>query len=1763
MTRASRGAAQGGGVPAGRAAEPVLGDLLTVAEVDTVVRLDGPGGLLPELVLTGDVTAGLSEVLAAARGPTGAGFFVVGPFGSGKSHFLAAVGELLGDPDGASRIAGWETSLREAARPARRSLAVRVPLVEYRAAAALEDVATERASRALGLGAPDSGTDRAAHWDRVLDSARRGGHDGLVLLLDELSEFLRAKRGAALTEDLRFLQFLGEWAGERPVVVLAALQESIDEVANVSERELSRIRDRYRPSLTLSMRHVEDLVRGRLVRLAPGAGEWIDKVHAELSAAFPGAPLDRQRLARCYPLHPATLEVLEGLRFLLSQQRGVVDFVCRQVRADLDRPYTHLITPERVFDHFRDRLRERRESARLADAVVPHYERAADEMFDPGDRELALRAVKLLCLLAASPLERPRTASELAGMLLAKVSDVEPAANTAYLESVVLEPLAARGAYVVADAGPPRTYEVAVEADAAIVLRARLSQARAEIHDADRRLVTTLVELGSTPSLPLAFMAQVGFARRDLLWQNTPRSVLVGMARLAEVSAAEAEQLVGHARGSGAEGVLLVAEVELSDEEDSVPQARALAGGQQRVAVWVPDALTADERDALVELHARRRVAEAARSEGRDDLVDLLDRGSDTEVARAREILRRLYFSGSLVARGTGEAPVAAAPDLPSLAGVAFERQLPALADVLLSRLHPRHGEVAPRGELVGDRLVRQIVTDVIAAGRLGAAALERQRLRPLVDGYLAPLGLARTRREGAVVAPDPARSPAVAEALRLVGEGDPVPGPSVVAALADGPFGLTDPESLLVLNACAQAGLLEVWRGPRRLAEPFLALTSADTLVAGELVEPALRESIAALSPAVTGPGPFDPWTSHTQRTAWDYARVWLEAQRENVAQVRAGLVALEDIPALAGADNADALADVVLVEGVVEGCPEQAPAAEGLRRVAAVATGLDPAELLAAGRRVGALARFFRDDLRRIAEAAGYLTSPELTIPEEDERLRMLHTAALALLPQVLRLAAGDRLADMTGAIRELRSAYGASYQKAHDRFYSAVGSRELDAVRSAPAYGALAALAGMGAVAVPDDRVKVDRMLAAAAPAPCTRRVELELMYRPRCICGFGLGDPAPTFDPAAVLAVVERGVGEYLAELSAPEHAARLADAAADLDALGRAEIAADLRRVAELAAGNREGPVAGEAVLTALTGLLTPGVQSLLRDVLGGGQLIVGRDLGALREDLIGRRYPKRRLLELLASWVDPDGALPPTAFVEVRDSTDAQRRGGPGLAAGHPGALPGRAGPPAGSSATASFLGARYPALAGVLPAQQAADAFWLAAWWHGRPGPPSWIPPGLLDDERLLVAAEAALSDPEALEELADLDRRTEPATVLGGQVAAALSLDSADLAGVVAALRGERLLRRPVRAAADQLVRRLAGDWQGVGRMGPIDVREVASRHALLAPGEVVALDHLLEAARHVAEIERRVPGASAAELAEEIYPDHASAVAELVSRAELASAGPSVVGPDAVDFLRARARRVLATADDAFASHAGAGFPGCLAISDVGRVVLEPLLGAYGRVAVLLVDAMRADVARHVVAELRRLSPDREVRWRWAVVPAPTRTAESVAALALGRPVPAGSAAPPTGRSSASGEAPLAPFTHLGREVEVLIHADRDHRAADLRALWESGAPIMVAVASALDERLHRTSTELAGLIDDAVRAVSGRALASLSALPPSVPIVLMADHGFRENPAWGRGPEGRYTHGGTSLEECVVPVVVADVRAAGRPVAGREP
>ena len=126
----------------------------------------------------------------------------------------------------------------------------------------------------------------------------------------------------------------------------------------------------------------------------------------------------------------------------------------------------------------------------------------------------------------------------------------------------------------------------------------------------------------------------------------------------------------------------------------------------------------------------------------------------------------------------------------------------------------------------------------------------------------------------------------------------------------------------------------------------------------------------------------------------------------------------------------------------------------------------------------------------------------------------------------------APGDGAGVPAGVRRDL--------QAEHERFYAGpaaaqVGSRPVHAGRtrhwppwpgSAPSRWA-------------DDRVKVDRILAAAAPPPCHRRLDLELSWKPRVQLWLrASGRCRRPFDADAVAAMADRGVREHLGELHGP-------------------------------------------------------------------------------------------------------------------------------------------------------------------------------------------------------------------------------------------------------------------------------------------------------------------------------------------------------------------------------------------------------------------------------------------------------------------------------------------------------------------------------------------------------------------------------------------------------------------------------------------------
>ena len=308
---------------------PQVETVIQVSSVEGMSEDELRKRIVDSFVITEDILRALEALFFILRREEGCGILLKGNYGSGKSHFLAFLSALFRYPSMLApikktrpEIAGLEDCLSN-----NKIFPVSITLTDYSAANSLAEIVTEKISGTLlkegiadsiwdagsvisdfkeimlpnikekfksyieSLGVIDIDSLPASKhsgiiidflkekdipfrpfydYQNVFEGIKEALKDnysgGIFLLVDELSEFLRARnRGDLVSEDIRFIQFLGEKAGNTRMGIALSMQESIEEVAEISTDGLNRIKDRYPVRINLTSIHLRELVEKRLL----------------------------------------------------------------------------------------------------------------------------------------------------------------------------------------------------------------------------------------------------------------------------------------------------------------------------------------------------------------------------------------------------------------------------------------------------------------------------------------------------------------------------------------------------------------------------------------------------------------------------------------------------------------------------------------------------------------------------------------------------------------------------------------------------------------------------------------------------------------------------------------------------------------------------------------------------------------------------------------------------------------------------------------------------------------------------------------------------------------------------------------------------------------------------------------------------------------------------------------------------------------------------------------------------------------------------------------------------------------------------------------------------------------------------------------------------------------------------------------------------------------------------------------------------------
>lgn len=353
------------------------------------------------------------------------GLLIVGNYGTGKSHLMAMLSALAERAELVDVVRNAEVA-EASRRIAGKFKVVRTELgsttMDFR-----EFVCSQLESGLASLGVqyafPPRHTipnHKGAFEDMMAAFAAVYPDHGLLLVVDELLDFLRSRRDQEIVLDLNFLREIGEICANVRFRFLAGLQEAIFESPRflfVAET-LRRVKARC-DQILIARRDIKYVVAERLLRKTPEQQAQVREYLAPFTRFYDGMNERMDEFVRLFPVHPDYVDTFE--RVTVVEKREILKSLSQTITMLLDREvppswpgliaydsYWELLAENPAFKTIADVKRVMEVSAVLAGRVQQAFSR-------PAYKPLAMRLVNALSLhrLTVGSIDAPLGATAL------------------------------------------------------------------------------------------------------------------------------------------------------------------------------------------------------------------------------------------------------------------------------------------------------------------------------------------------------------------------------------------------------------------------------------------------------------------------------------------------------------------------------------------------------------------------------------------------------------------------------------------------------------------------------------------------------------------------------------------------------------------------------------------------------------------------------------------------------------------------------------------------------------------------------------------------------------------------------------------------------------------------------------------------------------------------------------------------------------------------------------------------------------------------------------------------------------------------------------------------------------------------------------------------------------------------------------------------------------------------------------------------------
>jgi hypothetical protein len=348
------------------------GDLIQFEPIESVVQLRNADKLeaAKQLVSTYVISDEMAEKLTSLVIPDlqfdtpsdNKGLMVVGNYGTGKSHLMSVLSAIAEDSATLPLIRCAPVA-KAALRIAGRFKVIRTEIGAV--TMSLRDILTaeiEEHLSQLGVSFTFPAASTVTNNKRAFEEMMTSFHEkypdqGLLVVVDELLDYLRSRKDQELILDLNFLREVGEVCKDLQFRFIAGLQEAIFDSLRFSfvSDSLRRVKDRFEQIL-IARSDVKFVVAERLLRKTPEQEAKIREYLLPFTRFYGNMNERLDEFVRLFPVHPDYIDTFDKVTAV--EKREVLKSLSIAMRKKLNDPLPMDEPGLIAYDNYWNTLRE-------------------------------------------------------------------------------------------------------------------------------------------------------------------------------------------------------------------------------------------------------------------------------------------------------------------------------------------------------------------------------------------------------------------------------------------------------------------------------------------------------------------------------------------------------------------------------------------------------------------------------------------------------------------------------------------------------------------------------------------------------------------------------------------------------------------------------------------------------------------------------------------------------------------------------------------------------------------------------------------------------------------------------------------------------------------------------------------------------------------------------------------------------------------------------------------------------------------------------------------------------------------------------------------------------------------------------------------------------------------------------------------------------------------------------------------------------------